>query len=194
MTDTTNQSLIVLRGAPGTGKSTVAEKLRDIGKDKTWLHIDWLGHFFPRSLHQTHSLHYQTAKHFAEVFLSMGYSVIVDGMFEETEWVDWFIDLAKERKIGCRVFEFTASVKDILARDKKHLGVKQGWRNPIQKKDLEVRLKWFQRHPYPKATQINSSERSLEEIVRFILQEVGWKRGLVKQVKKCLSLNPNPEL
>lgn len=175
MRNSTNQNLIVLRGAPGTGKSTVAEKLRDIGKDKIWLHIDWLGHFFPRLLHQAHSLHYKTAKNFAEFFLSMGYSIIVDGMFEETEWIDWFVDLAKERKIGYRVFEFTASVKDILERDKEHPGVKQGWRNPIQKKKLKARLKWFQEHPYPKTSRVNSSEKSPEEIVRFILQEVGWK-------------------
>lgn len=177
MKNKTNQKLIILRGAPGTGKSTVAEKLRDVGKDKIWLHIDWLGHFFPRSLHQAHSLHYKTAKNFAEFFLSMGYSIIADGMFEESEWINWFVDLAKERKIGCKVFELTASVKDIMERDRRHPGVKAGWRGSIKKRNLEAKIEWFRKHPYPKAIQINSSQKSSEEIVKFILQEAGWKRG-----------------
>ena len=184
MTDLINQKLIILRGVPGTGKSTVAKKLRDTGKDKIWLHIDSIGHFFPRLLHEAHSLHYETAKNFAKFFLSMGYSIIADGMFEETEWVDWFVDLAKERKINCRVFEFTASVKDILERDRGHSGVKHGWRSPIRKKDLKARLKWFRKHTYSKTTRINSSEKSPEEIVKFIFQEVGWKEGFFERVKK----------
>lgn len=182
-----NQKLIMLRGPRGTGKSAVAEKLRDIGKDKVWLHVDRLGHFFPQSLHQAHSLHYKTAKNLAEFFLYKGFSVVADGMFEETEWVNWFVDLAKKKRIDWKVFEFVTSVDDIIKRDRKHPGVKQGWRKPIRRKSLERQIRRFRENSYPEAIQIDTSEKTVKEVVEFILSEVGWKEELLGKLQRYLS-------
>lgn len=168
MSNGKNQKLLLFRGSAGTGKSVVAEKLRDIGKDKIWLQVDALKHFFPHHPQKDRPLLYETAKDLAEFFLSKGFSVIVDGTFQKTEWVDWFVGLAKKHKINWKVFEFTASVEDVIKRDRERPGVKQGWRKPISKRDLKGGIEFFRKNPYPGATQINTSEKSVEEVVRDI--------------------------
>lgn len=186
MDDEKNQKLIIFRGPAGTGKSTVAEKLRDIGKDRIWLQVDALKHFFPHHPQKDRPLLYETAKDLAEFFLSKGFSTIADGTFNKTEWVDWFVDLAKRRKIPWKVFEFRAAVEDVIRRDRERPGVKKGWRKPISKRYLKGGIEFFRKNTYPGAIQIDTSEKSVEGVVKFILQETGWKEGIFGKLRRYL--------
>ena len=55
--------------------------------------------------------------------LSQGFSVVVDGVFQNTTAVDNALQFAKEKNIPARVFELTASLEMLLKRDNQRKGV-----------------------------------------------------------------------
>src|SRR4030042_6185925 len=82
-----NQCLVILRGAPASGKSTIAKKLRDFQKKIVWLKVDNFKDFF--SEEDTLGLKYanESAVVILDYLLGQGFSVIVAGIFQNTDYI-----------------------------------------------------------------------------------------------------------
>ncbi|MEA3485719.1 MAG: zeta toxin family protein, partial [Candidatus Aerophobetes bacterium] len=89
--------LIIIRGGPSTGKSAVAKALRDKIPGSVHVHIDLFKGFFKnyfrkKSPRRERELLYKAVREVVRFFLGEGYSVIVEGLFIETKWIDWMAD------------------------------------------------------------------------------------------------------
>lgn len=75
------QKLIIIRGAPASGKSTIAKKLRDFKKKIVWLKVDNFKDFFSED--GTLGLEYanEAAVVTLKYLLNQGFSVIMEGIF-----------------------------------------------------------------------------------------------------------------
>lgn len=162
------QVLIVLRGAPCSGKTTIGENLRDFDKKIVWLKTDNIKMFFSNFEDRTLDEVMETALATLNHLLDKGYSVIYDGIFKKPEYIQKVIDLAKSKNILTVVYQLTCSLKTLQERDKNRVGVKEGFRKPLGDKLIESLFNTVENNPIEGAIELNTEEKSLEECLEVI--------------------------
>lgn len=170
------QVLVVLRGGVATGKTTVAEKLRDEVESVAWVQVDKLKSSFPGHPQNESTELHEAGLLLTEYFIKKGISVIVDSIFKEIVWIDQYRRLAEKHNLNLFVFELFVDPKMGLERDWQRPGVVKGWREPVKGKHIRGSIETITEKPYPGAARIDTTDLTVSEVVERITSKVGWKK------------------
>ena len=124
------QFLIILRGAPASGKSSIAKSLSDIKNKIVWLKVDNFNPFFGEDASEYLDYVNGSALATLKYLLTNGFSVVMDGVFQNPNVIDEAFSIAKNMKIQAHAFELRCSLETLLQRDINREEVKKGYRRP----------------------------------------------------------------
>lgn len=163
-----NQKLVIIRGAPASGKTTLGENLRSKEKKIVWLKIDNLKPFFSEdwgdSLDEVNKL----ALTIINSFLDDLYSVVFDGIFKNPEHAREAVKLAKSKNIPVVIYQLTCSLATLQARDKSRPGVKEGCREPLGDETIERLFHKVKDNPLEDAIELDTENQTLEACLAII--------------------------
>jgi len=164
------QFLVVLRGAPASGKTTIAKRLRNFDKKIIWLKVDNFKDFFGEDTEQQLLYAYKTALPVLEYLFENGFSVVIDGIFRDVhlDILKQAIDEAKKREISNNVFQLDCPLQTLLDRDKIRVEETHGLRKPFEKTTLIKIYENLKNNPIPNAEIMDTHSNSLEECVAII--------------------------
>lgn len=163
-----NQRLIILRGAPSSGKSTLAKRLRNFQEKVTWLKVDNFKDLFAEDA--TSALDYVNgaANVTLEYLLDQGFSVVMDGVFQNPHYIKKAVETANEREIPVRVFELEISLQVLQKRDKERVGVREGIRLPLGDETITRLFNTIKDNPYEGAIKLNTEQYLIEKCIDTI--------------------------
>ncbi len=162
------QVLVVLRGAPASGKTTLGENLRSKEKRIVWLKIDNLKPFFSEdwgdSLDEVNKL----AMEIINSLLDDGYSVVFDGIFKNPDHAKEAVKLAKSKNIPVVIYQLTCSLATLFERDKNRPGIKEGHREPLGNETIESLYNKVLKNPIDGAIELDTEKHNLGECLAII--------------------------
>lgn len=166
--DLMNQFLIILRGTPASGKSTIAKRFRDFDKKVVWLKVDNFKDFFSEDSSQTLEFVNGAAIATLEYLLDEGFSVVMEGVFQDTKSIELAESLANNKHIPYKVFQLQVPLEVIKQRDLQRPGVKEGLRKPLGDEVLEQIDTILKNTPLKEALVLDTQIHSLEECKKII--------------------------
>ena len=111
------QALVILRGAPASGKTTLGERLRSKDLKIVWLKIDNLKPFFSEdwgdSLDEVNKL----ALGMIDQLLTDGFSVVFDGIFKNPQHALEAKNRADSKNIPCVIYQLECSLETLQKRE-----------------------------------------------------------------------------
>ncbi len=162
--------LIILRGAPSSGKSTIAKKIRDYDKKITWLKVDNFKPFFDDDNETIIDDVNDMALNSLDYLLDHGFSVVMEGIFQNPRYIQKAVDIAKNKNILSKVYLLDCSLNMLKERDRVREGVKEGCRKPLGDEKIEKLFNFVRSNPYPESIKLNTEELSLDQCVEIIKQ------------------------
>jgi len=169
------QKLIVLRGAPSSGKSTIAKNLKNLKNKVTWLKVDNFKAFFAKDItEENEAIDYvnQAAVATLEHLLSQGFSVVMEGIFQNPKYITLAVDIAKQNNIQFKVYELECSLEALQSRDKVRDSVKEGCRKPLGDELIAKLNQVVKDNPWSGAEKLNTEKLSLEECIEKLKGEL----------------------
>lgn len=163
------QKLIILRGAPASGKTSISESLRDFDKKIVWFKTDNIKQFFSdpseaRILDEVMETCLATLNN----LLDRGYSVIYEGIFVKPEYVFRAVEIGRNKSIPVIIYQLECSLKTLQERDRARKGVKEGFRKALGDEAIESLYKKVEENPIEGAIKLNTEEKTLEECIQII--------------------------
>ncbi len=163
------QVLIIVRGAPASGKTTISESLRDFDRKIVWFKTDNIKSFFSdpseaRILDEVMETCIATLSN----LLDRGYSVIYEGIFKNPDYVLRAIETGKSKNIPTITYQLFCSLETLKARDKTRKGTREGCRKPMEDAVIESLYYKVENNPIENAIILNTEEKSLEECIEII--------------------------
>jgi chloramphenicol 3-O-phosphotransferase len=170
-----NQFLVIIRGTPASGKSTIAKSFRDFSKKIVWLKVDNFKDFF--SDDSSEALEYVNRSAIAtlEYLLDEGFSVVMEGVFQDTKAIRFATNIAKQKSIPYNVFQTDIPLEIIKQRDLERPGVKEGLRKPLGDQALEQIYSVVKNTPYEGSVILDTNKYSLEECRKIIQDSLNYK-------------------
>ncbi len=162
------QFLIILRGAPSSGKSTIAKGLRDYERKITWLKVDNFKPFFAESSDIILEDVNKTALAVLQHLLDQKFSVVMEGVFQNPLYIQEAVDMAKQKNVPSVVYELNCSVKTLQERDKTRPGVKEGCRKQLDDFTITNLSKIIEGNPYEAAIKLDTENVSLDECIQLL--------------------------
>ena len=163
------QKLVILRGAPASGKTTIAEKLRDFDSKIVWFKTDNFKQFFSNpSEDRILDEAMETCVATLNYLLDSGYSVVYEGIFQKAEYVQKAIEIAKAKNIPVVIYQLSCSLKILQERDKNRKGVKEGCRKPLGDELIENLFNKLQSSSIPGTIKLDTGNTPLEECIEII--------------------------
>jgi len=169
------QKLIVLRGAPSSGKSAIAKSLRSLKSKIAWLKVDNFKPFFAKDVaEENEAIDYvnQAAVDTLQHLLNQGFSVIMEGIFQNPKYITSAVGIAKQSNVQSKVYELECSLETLQARDKVRVGVKEGCRKPLGDKIIDKLNRVIKNNPWNGTDKLNTEQLSLEECVEKLKGEL----------------------
>lgn len=166
------QKLIVIRGAPASGKSTIAKRLRDFQKKVVWLKVDNFKNFFSEDGTLGLKCINEAAVVTLDYLLSQGFSVIMEGIFQDTSYISKAVKVAENKKIQYKVYQIKCSLSFLLKRDKTRPGIKEGCRKPLGDGAIANLYRILENTFYKGATELDTENLSLEECVEIVKKDL----------------------
>jgi len=162
------QVLIILRGAPSSGKSTIAYSLRNYEKKIAWLKVDNFKPFFAESSDSILDDVNKTAISVLNDFLDRQFSVVMEGVFQNPLYIQEAVNLAEQKNIPVIVYELKCSVETLQKRDIIRPGVKEGCRKPLGDFVINNLSNIIDKNPFKGAVSLDTEKTSLDECIRLI--------------------------
>ena len=162
------QVLVILRGLPASGKSTIAKKLRNFSERIVWLKVDSFKDFFGEGTDEQLEAANEAALSSLKYLLSKNYSVVMDGVFQDLSYIDRAGKIAGEMGLSFKIFELEISLEGAKQRDKSRDGIKEGFREPIADEVLNHILERVSSKDYSGVIKIDTENNSLEECIRIV--------------------------
>ena len=162
------QTLIIIRGAPSSGKSTIAKSLRNYEKKIVWLKVDNFKLFFSESSDNIIDDVNKIALDSLDYLLEYKFSVIMEGVFQNPRYIQEAIALAKQRNITAFVYKLECSIETLQARDKTREGIKEGCRKPLGDNVIERLYNIIENNPYDESLKLNTENESVNECMKRI--------------------------
>ncbi len=159
------QVLVILRGAPSSGKSTIAKAIRNYHEKIIWLKVDNFKTFFSddsdlviddANLAAVDSLRY---------FLGKGFSVIMEGIFQDPQYVRQAVDVAKKNNIGVKVYQLDCSLATLQKRDKEREGIALAHRKKLGDETIAKLFEDLRLNPYQGAINLDTERLSLNQCI-----------------------------
>ena len=167
-----NQIVIILRGAPSSGKSTIAYLLSKnlpntykFGIDSMVQTIISPGKVDMNEWLKARPLDHELSEIIVKYLLDKGNNLAIEEIFLEAKEIDKFVKIA--HKIGARVFvfELKVSLEEALRREKIRPYAEEG-------KPVKEAIELLDKNPYKNAIKIDTSKLTKAEILEFILQKI----------------------
>lgn len=162
------QKLIILRGAPASGKTTVAKSFRNFENKVAWIKVDNFKDFFSEDASSALEFVNGSAISTLQYLLGQGFSVIIDGVFQDTSAIDKALEIAKEKNVQVKVFELTCSLEALQQRDGQREDVSEGLRKPLGEETIAEIYGALNNNPYPNAISIDTQHNSMEKCKELI--------------------------
>lgn len=163
------QFLVILRGAPASGKTTIAKQLRNFENKIVWLKVDNFKDFFSDESHSEEQKFVdESALATLEYLLENGFSVVMEKIFYDPMIISRAIQTAQLRGISAKVFHVYASLETLLHRDKHRPGVKEGCRTPLGNERISNIFTHLNETNIPGSIKIDTEKLSLNECVELI--------------------------
>jgi broad-specificity NMP kinase len=168
-----NQFLVIIRGAPASGKTTIAKQLRDYKKKIVWLKVDNFKDFFSEDSLQEHQKFVdESALVTLQYLLDKGFSVVMEKIFFDPFIIPKAIEAAVSRGHIAKVFQINCPVEVLQKRDKTRDGIKEGCRKPLGDETIKEIALQLEKTYYPGAIRIDTGKMSIEDCVIKIKKEV----------------------
>ena len=167
--------LIILRGAPSSGKSSIAKSLRSLKNKIAWLKVDNFKDFFAKDVtEQDQAIDYvnQAAINTLQHLLHQGFSVVMEGIFQNPKHITLATEMAKQNNLPFKIYELECSLKVLQARDRVREGIKEGCRKPLGDEVIARLNQVIVDNPVIGAERLNTETLSLEECVEKLTQEL----------------------
>lgn len=163
-----NNLLIIIRGAPSTGKTTIAYLLSKKIPHAYKISVDSLTGMFTlpgsksKEWKQVRPLGQELARILTDYLLNQGKTVIAEEVFPEVRYISDLEGVAKKNKVKSYVFELITPMEILSQRE----GVR-----PDAKADkpVEKLAGYIQQNPYPGAIKINTAPLSATHCAESIL-------------------------
>lgn len=163
-----SQKLVILRGAPASGKTKLGESLRDFDKKIAWLSIDKVKPIFSDYRDESLDVVNGAAMQMLSYLLAEGFSVVLDGIFKIPEHIQKAIEIGKAQNVPTIIYQLKCSLEVLKERDLNKEGVKEGWRDPLGDKVIESLFKKVEANPIEGAIELDTENKSLEECLEII--------------------------
>jgi len=121
------QKLVIIRGASCSGKTTIAESLRDYDARIAWVSIDNFKRIFSNFQDAALDDVNNSAAVAIKDILERGFSVVVDGIFKRPEHIQAIISAGKSKDIPVSIYQLDCSLETLKLRDKTRKGIKEAW-------------------------------------------------------------------
>jgi len=161
-----NQYLAIIRGAPASGKTTIAKSMRDFSQKTVWLKVDNFKEFFSEenSLEEQKFVD-ECALSTLKYLLDQGFSVVMEKIFYDSSTIQFAITAAIDRKIPAKVFQIRCPLSVLQTRDRNRLGIQEGCRKPLGDETISRIYKKLEGTFFPGALELDTNELSVEECV-----------------------------
>jgi len=167
------QFLVIIRGAPASGKTTIAKQLRNFEKKIVWLKVDNFKDFFSGEASLVEQKYVdECALTVLEYLLNNGFSVVMEKIFFDPFIIPQAVKLAEKKKIKVKVFQIRCSLVVLEERDRTRPGIKEGCRKPLGDEVIERIYNQLERTFYPGAIALDTENKSLKECIKEIKSEI----------------------
>lgn len=160
------QALVILRGAPASGKSTLSERLRSKQNKVVWLKLDNLKPFFSEdwgdSLDEVNNI----ALVIIDRLLSDGFSVVFDGIFKNPNHAMEGVRLAQNKNIPVAIYQLTCSLATLQKREDDRS--KKFQRDHFGKDMIERLYYKVLNNPIEGAIILNTETLSIEDCLQIL--------------------------
>ncbi|MBA3723529.1 MAG: zeta toxin family protein [Candidatus Levybacteria bacterium] len=171
-----HQFLVILRGTPASGKSTIAKSFRDFSEKIVWLKVDNFKDFFADN--SSLALEYVNGSAVAtlDYLLDQGFSVVMDGVFQDTKAIDKALAMAREKHIFASVYQTSCSLSVLQKRDLERPGVPEGIRKPLGKSLIAGIHQKLVDNPYPGIQVLDTENQTLDQCIEVIRNDIMQKK------------------
>lgn len=107
-----------------------------------------------------------------QYLLDKGFSVVMEKIFFDPTIIPQAVALAADRNIPVKIFQLTAPLATLQARDKVRPGVKEGCRQPLGDDVIEKIYHQLNETFLSEAIKLDTEQYSLDECVAIIRQEL----------------------
>ena len=166
------QFLIILRGVTASGKSTISKRLRNFKEKIVWLKVDNFKDFFAEDSTLALEFVHGSAIATLDFLLHHGFSVVMDGVFQDTKVIDNAVNLARAKGIKTIVYQMQCSLQTLQERDRTRDGVKEGCRKILGDEVIEQIYERLQNTPYPNARLLDTESLSIDQCVEKIRNDI----------------------
>lgn len=160
------QTLVILRGAPASGKTTLGERLRSKENNVVWLKIDNLKPFFSEdwgdSLDEVNKL----ALVMINQLLSDGFSVVFDGIFKNPTHALDAKKLAESKNVPCVIYQLECSLETLQKREDERSA--QFQRDHFGKDTIQRLYEKVINNPIEGSIPLNTETQSIDECLEII--------------------------
>jgi len=168
-----DQFLVVIRGAPASGKTTIAKLMRSFEKKVVWLKVDNYKDFFSGEASLTEQKYVdECALATLEYLLRNGFSVVMEKIFFDPFVIPLAVDVAQKMGVKSKVFQIKCPLGILQDRDRIRPGVKEGCREPLGDEVIRRIYEQLENTYFPGAIELNTEKVSPEECVRKIKEEL----------------------
>ena len=167
------QVLVILRGAPSSGKSTLANKLRDYDKRIVWLKVDNFKPFFSDNTDLIVDDVNKTALNSLNYLLDQGFSVVMEGIFQNPQYIQNAIDIAKQKNIPSFAYQLGCSLRTLQERDKTREGVKEGCRKLLGDEVIKRLYEVIENNPFKNIVKLDTEKVSIDECINLLKKNFG---------------------
>jgi len=167
------QFLVIIRGAPASGKTTIAKSLRGLDKKIVWLKVDNFKDFFVEVVLLEGQKYVDKCALVALGYLlDEGFSVVMEKIFFDPSIIPLAVDVVKRRGIKVAVFQIKCPLEILQKRDRNRPGIKEGCRKPLGDEVIKRIYDQLEKSFYPGGFVLDTENLSPEECVGEIKRKL----------------------
>ena|SRR3989338_4094097 len=170
------QFLIIIRGAPASGKSTISKQLRDFEKKIVWLKVDNFKDFFSDDVTlEEQRFVDESSLATLEYLLDQGFSVVMEKIFYDPFVIHLAVKAAKKRNIQVATFQIKCSLATLQKRDRNRPGIKEGCRKPMGDEKIKDIYNHLEQTSLKGAIILDTEKLKDLECTKIIKHAIGYE-------------------
>ena len=170
------QFLMIIDGPMGSGKTTIGKLLAKELPRTAMLSTDAIKFFisdFERG-ERDNAISAAVLREMCKEYIKQGLNVLLPQGFWKKEYLEPYINLAKENNLKLFVYQLEGSTDFLLERIKNR-PKPEAAKTPVPEERILKNLKTWEDNRYQLGKVFNVNELSSEEIAKLILKDLLWK-------------------